>query len=314
MALLGTGDARLASERLKAHPPRPELAFAFVQPRLLVLLAVAATAAPGSASASDAATAATLPPSLLALEQKMGEIRITSERFAVTVRVSAPKGLEKLLKLITGGNSFFSGEVTVSPPAANLTLTLFGHPITLRQVGNAMYLYVPQLARSVHGRRWLKLGPRGLEELVTVNGHPLKRRPKPTSKPTLPSLARPPFAHLIELLAGASEVREVGPVAVGGQSATQYLATLQPNQLARTNAGGVGALEVSIAPNGVPVRMELTEVGSSIATTTIVTLPTVNFPLVIAPPSAAETLTIAQARALERSTKHKPRPGSKSKQ
>lgn len=152
-----------------------------------------------------------VPPNLQALEQKMGELKVTSLRFSEQTSVTVPHGQSKILKLLklllgTG----ISGEVTTSPTAGNVVLSLFGHPLTLRVVDGTTYFYLRALGRVDHGRPWVKLGPGGLAELFTVNGKHIKA-PK-TSKPKIgePALAEPPFEGLRHALAGAREVRELG--------------------------------------------------------------------------------------------------------
>jgi hypothetical protein len=129
----------------------------------------AALAVPAQAVAAQ--TPASIPPSLQALEQKMGELKVTSLRFSEKTSVTVPHGEGKilgLLKLLLGGG--ISGEETISPPAGNVVLILFGHPLTFLEVGSTTYFYLRALASKDHGRPWVKLGPGGLAELITVNG------------------------------------------------------------------------------------------------------------------------------------------------
>jgi hypothetical protein len=121
---------------------------------------------------------------LLALEQKMGELKVSSLRFTLQRSVVVPHGeheVSRLLKLF-GLDSRTSGEATTAPAAANVSLDFFGQRLTLRSVGGAVYVYFGKLARYDHERPWIRLGRGGLAELFTVNGHPL--RPMSTSYPS----------------------------------------------------------------------------------------------------------------------------------
>ena len=258
---------------------------------------------------------AVLPANLQALEQKMGELQITSLRFSEKTSITVPHSTGKLmrvLKLLLGAGSGISGEGTTSPPAGNVVLSLFGHPLTLRAVDNTTYLYLRALGRVDHGRPWVKLGPGGLAELFTVNGKHIKAPKTVEPKIGEPALAEPPFEGLRKLLAGAKEVRELGAGTVDGQPVTSFLATLEPEQLGREHLAsaarlGVPAaqpltatLEVSLTQNGLPVRTVITEHGQGTVISVTLEIPAINFPLVIEPPPASQTITIQKLRKLER--------------
>ncbi|MGO9249222.1 MAG: hypothetical protein ACLP7W_11650 [Solirubrobacteraceae bacterium] len=258
-----------------------------------------------------------VPPNLQALEQKMGELKVTSLRFSEQTSVTVPHGQSKILKLLklllgTG----ISGEVTTSPTAGNVVLSLFGHPLTLRVVDGTTYFYLRALGRVDHGRPWVKLGPGGLAELFTVNGKHIKA-PK-TSKPKIgePALAEPPFEGLRHALAGAREVRELGAGTLYGQPVTSFLATLEPEQLDREHLASAArltplpspspqpqppttTLEVSFAQNGLPVRTVITEHGQGTVISMTLAIPAINFPLVIEPPPVSQTIAIRKLRKLE---------------
>jgi hypothetical protein len=267
-----------------------------------------------------------LPPDLVALEQKMAALQITSLRFAVATKVTErhPSRLSKLLKLF-GLGSTIVGEETLTPPAANVTLGLFGVSFTLRIIGAASWVYFRQLA-GLDGRRpWVRLGPGGLFELFTVEDEKGPRTPRVAPlAPTLgqPDYAQPPFAKLAATLAGAAAVSELGPTVVDSVPVTSFLATLRPGQLESGRAVRTSplivirgrsrrhvrlppppkptiSLEVSFAATGMPVRLVLTEKLPGFTTTGTVDFPAVNFPLAIEPPAAAETISVAQLKALE---------------
>jgi hypothetical protein len=260
------------------------------------------------------AAAAELPPSLVSLEQKMSELKVGSMRFSLQTSVTIPRGDHELLRLLKlfGLGSRISGEVTTAPAAANLTLDLFGLKMTLRTVSGVVYAHIGKLARYDHGRPWIRLGQGGLAELFTVNGHPLPSKTK-AGEPRLtePKLAEPPFTGIAALLAGAREVRELGPATVDGQQATSFLAILEPAQLKSESLASAsrllptpqpptGTLEVSLTASGLPLRTVITEHDATTTTSATLEIPAVNFPLAIEAPPAEQTISLGQIRKLER--------------
>jgi hypothetical protein len=272
--------------------------------------------APGTALAAEPAPAqahAPLPPSLVALEQKMEELKVTSLRFAAQVEIAVPPHESELLHLLKalGGESRGSGEETISPAAANVTVSVFGSPFTLRMVGNVTYVYIHALARRDHGRPWVRLGSGGLIEVFTVNGKPVKPPKTSESKVGEPALVEPPFASIRKALAGAEEVREIAPGTLGGQPVTNFLAVLEPGQLEHEQLASTarlvahpqpptGTLEVSFGQEGLPVRTVITEHDEGTTVTATLSIPAINFPLVIEAPPASQTIGVAQLRTLER--------------
>jgi hypothetical protein len=267
-----------------------------------------------------------LPPDLVALEQKTATLQITSLRFTVATKVTErhPSGLSKLFKLL-GLDSTIVGEETLAPPAANVTLGLFGVPFTFRIIGAASWVYFRQLAPLDGGRPWVRLGAGGLFELFTVGGEKGARAPRAAPlAPTLgqPDYAQPPFAKLAATLAGAAAVSELAPAVVDGVPVTSFLATLRPGQLESGRAVRTAprivtrrrsrrhirlpllpqptvTLEASFAGTGMPVRIVLTSKLPGFTTTGTVDFPAVNFPLTIEPPAAAETISAAELKSLE---------------
>lgn len=276
-------------------------------------MASAAEPVPAPATPAPATSHAPLPASLLALEQKMEELQVTSMRFSAETSFAVSRGshkLKKLLKLLL--STGVSGEETFSPAAGNVTFTLFGHPFKLRIVGNATYLYFRALARHDHGRPWIKLGSGGLFELFKVNGKHVKPPKTPASKVDQPALAEPPFTGLRKALAGAEEVRETGTSTLYGQPVTNFLAILEPEQLEHEKDLASASrrlhspqppmvtLETSLAQDGLPVRTVLTEQGEGLTITATIDIPAIDFPLVIEAPPPSQTIGIARLRKLER--------------
>jgi hypothetical protein len=280
---------------------------------LAVVVALAGALPSGAIAPAVGVAAATLPPGLIALEQRMETLKISSSRFSLRTSIKLPRsdrGIKCLLKLF-GSGSQVSGEATTTPAAANVSFELFGTRWGLRMVGSAVYLHLRELGRYDGRRPWIKLGKGGLAELFTVNGlHMASTAPLPSE----PKLAEPPFAGFQKILAGAREVRELGPATVDGQPVTRFLAVLEPAQLKSeplassasvtpSVAAVTASFEVSIAASGLPVRTVINV--HSAGTTTIATLdiPQVNFPLVIKSPPASKTITARHLRQLEKDIK-----------
>jgi hypothetical protein len=280
-------------------------------------IVLALAGAPGIASATEPAASplapahTPLPSSLLALEQKMEELKITSMRFSEQSSLTVPRSKGKLLSVLKLlGNSGISGEETISPPSGNFTLSLFGHPFKVRVVGSTTYLYLSGLDRH-HRRRhiWIKLGRGGLLEVFTVNGKHVKT-PK-AAPPKEPALAEPSFAGLRKVLAGAEEVRELGVGTLYGQPVTNFLAVLEPAQFEREHLAStsrlrpppqppVVTLETSLAQDGLPLRTVIAERSEGTGLSVTLDIPAINFPLVVEAPPASQTITVARLRELER--------------
>jgi hypothetical protein len=277
--------------------------------------------------------AAPLPPDLLALEQKAAALQITSLRFTVATKLTERHPVRKLDKPFkaVGLDSTITGEETLNPPAANVTLGLFGVPLTFRIIGTSSWVYVRQLAPLDGGRPWVRLGPGGFAELVTIEGGGAPPHRGPPLAPSVgqPDFAQPPFAKLAATLAGASAVSELGAAIVDGVPVTRFLATLRPGQLEsrhavsrsrqviavhqgirpralrRPAAKSKLTLEVAFASTGMPVRIVLTQKMPDITTSATIDFPAVNFPLTITSPAAAETISVAELKALEAKEKRR---------
>jgi hypothetical protein len=63
-------------------------------------------------------------------------------------------------------------------------------------------------------------------------------------------------------------------------------------------------LETSLAQNGLPVRTVITEHDHGTVVTVTLDIPAINFPLVVTAPPAAQTITVARLRELERRHRH----------
>jgi hypothetical protein len=276
---------------------------------------------PGAALVGEPAVSPTpahapLPASLVALEQKMEELKVTSMRFSARSSITVPHAAGKLLHVLKLlGNSGISGEEMISPPSGNFTLSLFGHPFKVRVVDGATYLYLSGLDR--HHRRhhlWIKLGPGGLLEVFTVNGKHVKT-PK-AAPPKEPALAEPSFVGLRKMLAGAQEVRELAAGTLDGQPVTNFLAVLEPAQIEHEALASISrlrpppqppvvTLETSLAQDGLPLRTVITERSAKTVLSTTLSIPAINFPVVVQAPPPSQTITVARLRKLERRSRRR---------
>jgi hypothetical protein len=286
------------------------------EPGPTVAPASAAAPARGAGPTLSATSAAVLPPALVALEQKTAELKITSLLFSLHVSIQAgghAKGIDKLLKLF---DITASGEVSVSQPAAIVTLQLFGATFRVRVLGNVAYVEVPGLGPHDGGRPWVNLEGGNLGELFAPPG---KHRAKhPTSPaPVVPRLAEPSFTALERALSEAREVRELAAGSIEGQVVSRFLAVLSPTQLkegsplAEASRARVGAarkrprppaspptLEVSLAQSGLPLRTVITQSEGKLKLTAQLDIPVINFRLQVVPPPSRQTIGLSEFRRL----------------
>ncbi len=263
-----------------------------------------ASPAPQRARQSAAPTpAAVLPPDLVALEQRMGELQLTGERFVLSEWI-AGGGLPKELAALLPKGEFAHGLFTLSPPAGEVTLILFGEKLTMKLVGGIIYLDVPAIAKRDGGRPWVKLARHDFHKYfggaLGVEG---ASQPGP--------LAVDPFAPLRARLNGALTVSELGPSTVDGQPVTGFLAKMPP-QTRRLTIPRTGKhvtiqntqkLEVFLAANGVPVRTKTISTTEGVRDTTQVDIPATNEAAVVEAPAAAQTITLSELAALARKAK-----------
>jgi hypothetical protein len=292
----------------------------------VVAAAASLTSAAGVLPAS--APAATLPPSLLAIEQKAAELKIASVRFSLTETLKLPKSSGPLAKLLRAlADTSLSGQATLAPSASEISLELLGVKMNVRQVGTSVYVEIPKLAPKLshldHGRPWVKLGKGGIGELFTVNGKSLLGGKESKALTAPPAVTEPAFTKLFEELAGAHEVRERGAGTVAGQPVTSFAAVLEPSQLeaersALSPPAAAAArrprvhnpppvppppkitLEASFAEDGLPVRTVIASEREGGGATAVLEIPAINFPLTIEPPPAAQTIGVARFRRLSK--------------
>src|SRR6202035_3611129 len=237
----------------------------------VVLLAAVSAPAAIAAPAGIAGPAPVLPQpaQLQLLEQRMGQLQVTSERWAQTTDASA---LSEVEESGTGGrrrvtqrrthiHTSARGEATVSPAASELFVA--GRP-SLLTVGSTLYLYSPEPRGVARARPWVRSAVPSLADVTA-------RYPcggEPSHEVSLGGSGA--YAGLINLLATAlAPIRVAGPVLVDGRQTTEFLAEVEPLALAKGLTAkqradihahlGSERIEVFITEAGLPVRVvELT--------------------------------------------------------
>jgi hypothetical protein len=182
--------------------------------------------------------------------------------------------------------------------------------VTERVIGKRLYVDIPSLARSDGGRPWVRSEERLLAKPHGANeGEPLAAvfaALSPALAPTPQPGEHGTFIGLAEDLAAAQSVHEVAsltPLTVDGQPVTAFTAIIpvasllaryaSPERLKQLLASArpdekTVALEVFIAPSGLPVRTTVQEdvLGLEV-------------PVLVMPPPADRTITQARLEKLE---------------
>jgi hypothetical protein len=240
-----------------------------------------------------------LPPELVALEQKMAQLRLNSERFssvargAITVTNEAngkPEGPSKHISL----NATELGEASVSPAEGELFIDSRTRP-TLIAIGSTVYQHERPTKQSHSHRPWVR--SRNPEEspatqlLPFYGGDPLE----------VDAGGSGSFARLINLLSTA-----VGPVSadglstVRGQGTTEFTATVEPLKLLRGYtvedlAPGhkplTETLHIFLTEAGLPIRVLTSIRSGEIKSDESMEIIAINVPLTVKPPPARETRT-----------------------
>lgn len=164
--------------------------------------------------------AATLPPNLVMLSQKLAQLKASSLRFSIELAITAAHGAKPPKRLVIVAAS---GEAGGSPVRAKVNVTTLGQHDSVRTIGGISYEYRPEIARLDGGRPWIR-------QRLSPSEHP-----KASSHLTLLELTEIPIslvqnrhASLAEVLNEAQSAVEVGPTTVDGQQVTQFNATLNP--------------------------------------------------------------------------------------
>jgi hypothetical protein len=272
--------------------------------RLLGAASLAAGLAAFAASAS-AATPPAQPAELQALEQLMSELTVTSERVSgketiggkLPHKLAAPKSL----------STEFSGEQSLSPEFANVTVKIAGQSLTVLQLGQTIYTHDPSIAPHDGGRPWVA------ESLSAKNG-------LFGSSPSLGGGSRgsgapspTPFKSDAELFKAGSSIRALGASTVDGQATAGFAGTLTARHLAeglftkkelaklkREHLKLKGSFETFITASGVPVHTTILLAIGKLRFSTSADVLAIDFPVTVpAPPPAAETISAAELEKIE---------------
>ena len=268
---------------------------------LCALLVASAPVAMMAGLAPSAQAAAAVPPQLQVLEQKMQTLQVSTEHFSTKYEIATPT-------LKEGGFSFglaygITGEATLSPLQANLTLDVAGKQTPERLVGETLYVYEPRLSHLDKGRPWVRIEHETLEKVIQFDpsGNP---QSKGTTTEALGA-----FSNLLSILNGALSIKQVGPTTVDGQAVTEFTASLSPqvllgvftqqeiNELKLLGRPSVELLEY-ISETGVPVRTTLELRINGIGVSASVDISAINEPVTVTAPPIDMTVTQAQRRTL----------------
>lgn len=289
---------------------------------------------------ADAAKAK-LPPDLVAIEQKMRTLRINSERGSLEeILTGVSPGGEGILESVSSKPSrgrgkrrgdgakrpttviptrskqsipFFTAdfETSISPRLAVVRGEILGTtPFQERVIGEQSYLRSPLLAQTDGNRPWLYVSPAELAEQEKAKKEAESDSPSTSVVPG-PESTEAGFGKMIELLAHARSVIEVGPREVDGQQTTEFEAELYREQLTgRSKAKGSKAvkrasgpsklkLDLYLSPEGLPVRTRLQTMLGKVGLSVIADILATEVPVSVQPPPAGEIITAPELKQLE---------------
>jgi hypothetical protein len=268
----------------------------------------------GSVSVSQAAAPAVLPPTLVALEQKMGELRVNSERFSQTTRGTDTLTTARVTRKTGGGsgkrtphtrhislNQTQLGEVSVSPAEGELFSGEKSKPMLI-WIGSTLYLYQGGGSRSHPHRPWLRIDGGDLGAGLSYpfhGGGPLETGLGGTGS----------YAGLVNLLGTAvGSVTTAGPISVRGQQTSEFTLTVEPLKLlkglsarelkALARHSFAERLDLFMTEAGLPIKIVLTTASGKQTLSETTEVLAVNVPVTIKPPPADKTISEAQLRHL----------------
>jgi hypothetical protein len=249
-----------------------------------------------------------LPPGLVALEQKMLALQLTSERFSASISIVEQPSVKGPAGQF--GNPFgrkssvttellsATGEASFTPPQANIQVSFLGLKFNERVIGTTLYLEEPFIARVDGGRPWVEERNQNLEQSVNLGAS--------TPGGGAGGAGSKVFAKTIETLNAARSIHEVGQVTVDDQPTTAFKASVEVDRIGKPTRAQTRVrrkllrpligVEIFIAESGVPVRTIVRleyrgHHGGLIVQSDILA---VNVPVVVQAPPADKT--ISQAR------------------
>jgi hypothetical protein len=263
-----------------------------------VVAAASGEGAPTVAGVSALLTpSVTLPPELVALEQKMAQLQLNSERFSLVSRGSInvtnetngkPERPGKYVSL----NGTELGEASVSPAEGEI-FEDGRHTPTKITIGSTVYEYERPTKGSHRHRPWVRSRDSGESPAMQIlpfrGGGPVEVDAGGTGS----------FALLINLLATAvGPVTADGPAVVRGQQTAEFTATVEPLKLLKgfTNEDlGPGfkplteTLHIFLTESGLPIRVLKRIRSRDIKSDETTEIVAINVPVVVKPPPARET-------------------------
>ncbi len=298
---------------------------------MLVALTVTLAGIPGAPAAAAASAPpvppAAVPPDLGALEQKMLALQLTSERFSLSVSVAGKPGVKGLggggVEQIFGRSSRVagavraaalqivpfltaSGEASFVPPAMSVEMSLLGLKVDMRLVGTTLYTQDPLIAGLDGGRPWVEERGQTLAKALGSTS-PLPGSPGPPAQP------RAGYAGLVQAIASARSIAEVGSATVDDQATRRFklsipLAPLEQRAKSQPHAAErmlrklfdpLARVELYIAEDGLPVRTTVV-IGVRHGGELIVQsdVPAVDIPVSVVAPPAAQTISKATLERL----------------
>jgi hypothetical protein len=303
-------------------------------PFLAVLITGYAVTAAFAAEGPPTQAPAVLPPTLQVLQQKMAEIHFNTARVSVrtvlgdfnpVVGGELAVGGRDSNRLITTTSTALSYLPRAFASTSTLNSAFGQHTLhrkfTERLIGRSLFVDIPSLARTDGGRPWVRSEERFVAKPQGGgDGEPLAAvfaALSPALAPVPQPGAHGTFAGLSEDLSFAQSIHEVAsltPLTVDGQPVSGFTASIpvasllahqvSPKQLRQLLAAArpdekTVALEVFIAPSGLPVRTTV-ELGAGEEGTAIQEdVLGLEVPVHVAPPPADRTITQARLDKLE---------------
>jgi hypothetical protein len=301
-------------------------AVTFSSPVRRVALAALGSAALAAAAASSAHAAPnpSQPPELQALEQRMSELTVNSQRISGSVAFSGK--LPRKAAALRSLQISFSGEQSLSPPASTVTTTIAGKALTVTQIGDVLYLKEPSLASHDGGRPWVKLDAAERSKLFGANpglGQETGLSGAGTGLSGASSGgSAQAFTSEAELLEKTPSVRALGASTVDGQAVSGFAGMLEPKraaagqlpkkllaELRRKHVKLTASYEMFVSAQGVPVETKLVIGLGKLKLDATADVLAINFPVSpVAPPAAGETISGVELERLARKRKSHRKP------
>jgi hypothetical protein len=250
---------------------------------------------------TPAQPAVSVPPDLLALEQKLLGLHLRSERFRdqeTLVRPASagatPQATSKSVAVTA------TGAFSISPLRADYSFSLGNAKSGVRLVGKARYIYEPAVAHRDGGRPWVRLTQKSDAPVLGITIGPSKPPPGDSTST---------FPKLIAQVNAGQSLTEVGAQTVDGQAVTEFTALVNvreptANSLLQFAEFGAAAeamtpLQLYLAPDGLPVSIRYALRSASVEWTSSQDILAINTRVVVHAPPSRLTIGEAQLSALE---------------